>query len=302
MKNITPKELWSLVKNAFSEWNRKDPFRQSAVIAYYSIFSLPALLVIIVAAASLFLDQEKIMDLITSGFGKSMGAETGNEVKTMVTSAGDIQSSKWALVIGVITLLVGATSVFAQFQKILNLIFDVKAQPKKSMLKTIKDRVFSFGLILSIGFLLIVSFVFTSALTAFSDWAQSYLPDWAIVIFHVLNFILSLGLLTVLFALMFKVLPDVVLEWKSIWPGALLTAALFEIGKYALSFYFGQADPGKDYGAAASIVLMLLWVSYSCMIVFYGAEFTKQYVIKKQGGIQPTRDAVKIPAMCGEYL
>jgi membrane protein len=302
MKSISAKELWMMLKTAGSEWNKKDPFRQSAVIAYYSIFSLPALLVIIVAFAGLFIDAEVALSKITGEFGRTMGNESAKEIETMVNSAKDIDSSIWALVIGCITLLFGATSVFAQFQKILNLIFDVKAQPKQSILKTIKDRVFSFGLIVSIGFLLIVSLVFTSALTAFSDWAGGFLPDWALFVFHVLNFILSLGLLTLMFALIFKILPDVVTDWNSIWPGALVTAILFEIGKYALSLYFGKADPGADYGVAASIVLMLLWVSYSCMIVFYGAEFTKQNILRVQGGITPARDAVKIPAMCGEFL
>lgn len=302
MKHIKVGELWQMLKASFSEWNRKDPFRQSAVIAYYSIFSLPALLVIIIAVAGLMIDSEVALKQITGEFGKTMGSQSASEIESMVKSAQDIQSSKWALVLGIITLLFGATSVFAQFQTILNIIFEVKAKPKQSILKTIKDRIFSFGLIVSIGFLLIVSFLFTTALTTFSSWAEGYIPDWALFIFHALNFLFALALVSLMFGLIFKVLPDVVTEWKSIWPGALLTGILFEIGKYALSVYFGTTDPGKDYGAAASIVLMLLWVSYSCMIVFFGAEFTKQYILKKQGAIVPAKDAIKIPAMCGEFL
>ncbi len=291
-----------MIKTTFSEWNKKDPFRQSAVIAYYSIFSLPALLVIVIAFAGLFIDAELALKQVTTEFGKTMGNESAKEIETMVNSAQDIQSSKWALVIGIITLLFGATSVFAQFQTNLNIIFEVKANPKQTILKTLKNRLFSFGLIVSIGFLLIISFMFTTLMTTFSSWAEGFIPDWALFIFHALNFLLSLSLLSVMFGLIFKVLPDVVTEWKSIWPGALLTGILFEIGKYALSIYFGKADPGADYGAAASIVLLLLWVSYSCMIVFFGAEFTKQYVLKKQGAIVPAKDAIKIPAMCGEFL
>lgn len=302
MIKVSPTEFWTMLKEAGREWNQEDPFRQSAVIAYYSIFSLPALLVIIVAVAGMFMGSDRVLEQVSSGFGDSMGSETANEVKTMVQSAGDIDRSTWALVIGIITLLFGATSVFAQFQKTLNLIFDVKAQPKKGWLKTMKDRIFSFGLIISIGFLLLVSFILTSAVAAVSGWAESYFPEWTLVIFQILSFVVSLAIVTLLFALIFKILPDVVMEWKSIWPGALLTGVLFEIGKFAMSYYFGQADPGADYGAAASIILILLWVSYSCMIVFFGAEFTKQYVLRRQGKIIPARDAVKIPAVCGEFI
>jgi membrane protein len=194
----------------------------------------------------------------------------------------------------VITILVGATGVFAQFQKSLNIIWEVKADENKSGIwNLIRVRLFSFGLIISIAFILIVSLVISTLLTAFGTWLSSNFSEALLVLIQMLNFIVSLAVLALLFALMFKFFPDAKIKWRHVWIGSIVTALLFELGKFALSLYFGKANPGTGYGTAGSVVLILLWVSYSSMIVFYGAEFTRAFATLREGKVPPSENAVR---------
>jgi membrane protein len=288
------KDLWQVTRKAVAAWWEADPFRQSAVIAYYAIFSIPALLVIIITVAGWAFGQDAIQGEVSDQIAGAVGIETANDIEEMIAKAGERKSSVWAAIISIVTLIFGATGVFAQMQTSLNQIWEVKAVAEKAWLKTIKDRLFSFGLIISIAFLLLISLVISSLLSAFGDWMQSYMPDFILVIFQLLNFIISLGVISVLFALMYKILPDAKVKWRYIWIGAIATSLLFTVGKTALGFYFGQAEPASTYGAAGSVVLIMLWVSYSCMIVFLGAEFTKQYATHHGKEIVPTQNAEKI--------
>jgi membrane protein len=281
------------VKSAKS-WNEKDPFKQSAAIAYYAIFSIPALLVIIIAVAGFVFGEEAVTGQITQQVKDTMGEDTAKSVEEMIAKAGEKKSSIWASIISFFVLIFGATGVFAQLQKVLDMVWEVKPAPKKAWLKTIKDRLFSFGLIISIGFLLLISLLISTALAAIGDKLTANISEALVAVFRILNFIISLGVVTVLFALMFKILPDVKVQWSDVWIGSLLTAVLFTIGKFALAFYFGKAEPGSAYGAAGSIVILMLWVSYSCMIVFFGAEFTKHFATDRGHDIVPTRDAKKL--------
>lgn len=286
------KTLWPILKTSVKKWNERDPFRQSAVIAYYAIFSLPALLVIIISSAGLMFGEEAVRGEVSAQISSTMGKETAEQVEGMIAKAGETKKSIWATVIGFGVLIFGATGVFAQLQKTLDMIWGVVPKPKVAFLQMLKDRLFSFGLILSIGFLLLVSLVLSSGLALVSDWITARFPDYLLVLVMVLNFAISLGIITLLFALMFKILPDAKVRWRDVWYGSVFTALLFVIGKFALSLYFGKAEPASTYGAAGSIILILLWVSYSCMLVFLGAEFTKEYAMKYGEGIQPASYAV----------
>lgn len=288
------KDLGSILKKTFSAWWEADPFRQSSIIAYYAIFSLPSLMVIVIALAGFAFGREAVQGHVSDQISSIIDPKAAEGVEEMIASAAKKDASIWAAIISVITLIVGATGVFAQLQVSLNQIWEVKVVAEKAWLKSLKDRLFSFGLILSIGFLLLVSLLLTTALTVFSDWLKNRLPDFILVVFELLNFIVSFGVISVLFALMFKILPDVKNRWKDIWVGAGATALLFTIGKTALGFYFGKADPASTYGAAGSVVLIMLWVSYSCMIVFFGAEFTKQHSVHFGHWIIPDKDAKRI--------
>ncbi len=290
------REGWQLLKKTYTTWSAKDPFRESAVIAYYALFSIPALIVIVVSIAGLFFEKELISGYLYSQIGATMGISTAEAVRLMVLKAADTGKSLVATIIGVVVLLLGATGVFAQLQKSLNIIWDVKVDPKKeTFLRTLRIRLFSFGLIVSIGFLLLISLIATSIMTAIGEHLRAAIPQVMIIVFYAFNFILSFTVIAILFALMFKVLPDVTIEWRSVRVGAILTALLFVIGKFALAIYFGTTDQVSVYGPAGSVVLLLLWVSYSSMIVFFGAEFTKIYTDRFFGPAAPNEIARRKP-------
>lgn len=293
MKNKI-KNIISLLKTAYREWNSKDPFRESAVIAYYAIFSLPGLMVVVLAIAGYFLGQEAAQAHVSSQITSTLGTEAAIQIRGMIQKASERKNSGWAAAIGVLTILIGATGVFVQFQKSLNIIWEVKAVESKSGIwSLVKSRIFSFGLIMSIAFILIVSLIISAALAALGKWVSGNFSEaWAAAL-QVVNFILSVSVLALLFAFMFKILPDAEIKWRHVWVGGIVTALLFELGKFGLSMYFGKANPGTGYGSAGSIILILLWVSYSSMIVFYGAEFTRAYADLQDGPVPADRHAVK---------
>lgn len=274
----------------------RDPFRESAIIAYYSIFSLPGLFVVIITLAGWFYGQEAVNNQVYGQLSNALGEETSGEIQNIIQKQ-ESQTKKtsiWGAAVGIATLLLGATGVFAQFQKSLNNIWEVKADASKSgILAMLKVRLFSFGLIVSIAFLLLISLLVSTALSAFGDWLSARFSESLLIVLKVINFIISLGILSILFALMLKVFPDAKIKWKDVWIGSVLTALLFVFGKFALSLYFGKANPASVFGAAGSIILVLLWVSYSSMIVFFGAEFTRQYSLVHTGETPPADHAVK---------
>jgi membrane protein len=294
--NIKTTETARLFKAAFVKWNEKDPFRESAVIAYYAIFALPGLLILVITLGGYLFGSDAVIGQLHGQISAAMGNDTADQVQDMMKKAGGSAHSIWVRMIGIITILVGATGVFVQLQKSFNIIWEVKAQPAKSGLWILlKARLFSFGLVLSIAFLLLVSLVITSILAAISKWMVAYWPAYVMSLFQIANFLISLAIISILFALMFKILPDAKIKWRYVWVGAFLTGLLFEVGKFGLGLYFGKAEPGSRYGTAGSVILILLWVSYSSMIVFYGAEFTKAYADHFHGTVAAGKNAVKDP-------
>src|ERR1035437_1974985 len=210
----------------------------------------------------------------------------------MLANASQTKSTIWGSIIGIITIFAGATGVFVELQKTLNTIWQVKAVPQKGILPFLKARLFSFGLILAIAFLLLISLVIATALAATSNWIKGDASDLLVIIFTILNCIFSLLVISILFDLMFKILPDAKIKWKHVWLGSVVTGLLFTIGKTALAFYFGKAHPAAGYGAAGSVILILLWVSYSSMILFFGAEFTATYAKMYSGKVPPSEIAI----------
>jgi membrane protein len=287
-------KLFKMLKTAFIKWYDRDPFREGAIIAYYSIFSLPGLLVLVITLAGYFFGADAVSGQLNAQISKAVGEDSAEMIQKIVKSSMESKDSVWATILGIGTIILGATAVFAQFQKSINNIWEVETSTTKSGIWLfIKSRLFSFGLIVSIAFLLLISLLVSSLLSAFSHWIQEYLSSSLLILIVVGDFIFSLSITTVLFAMMFKILPDVRIKWKSVWIGAILTAVLFEIGKFALGLYFGNANPASGYGAAGSIILILLWTSYSSMIVFLGAEFTKVYSDSYFGEAPASAHAVK---------
>lgn len=289
---IKLKNLKQLFKTSFNEWNAKDPFRQSAIIAYYALFSMPGLLVLILTVVGYFYDREAASQNILAQISNTMGADTASQIGEMLNTASESESTVWATIFGIAVLVVGATGVFVELQKSFNEIWKVKVVVAKGIYPIIKARLFSFGLIMAIAFLLLISLVVSSVIAAMSNWIKVDTSEFMVVVFEVVNFILSLVIISVLFALMFKILPDAKIEWKHVWLGALFTGILFTLGKTGLAFYFGKANPASGYGAAGSVILLLLWVSYSSLILFFGAEFTAAYAHMNSGVIAPTGIAV----------
>jgi membrane protein len=291
---IEMKKTARLFTDAFKKWNERDPFRESAVIAYYAIFALPGLLVLVIAVGGFLLGRSAVSGRLHSEISGAMGSDTADQVQKMMNRVGSSRNSTSAAIIGIITVLFGTTGVFVQLQKSFNIIWEVKAKPSKSGIWAfLIARLFSFGLIVSIAFLLLVSLVITSVLAAMSRWIEAHWPAYIMFLFLTANFIISLAIISVLFALMFKVLPDAKIKWRYVWVGAFLTGLLFEIGKFGLGLYFGKVQPGLGYGAAGSVILILLWVSYSSMIVFYGAEFTKAFADHFHVHVAAGENAVK---------
>lgn len=286
--------MWTLTKTACRNWYERDPYRQGAIIAYNAIFALPGLLVVVITIAGYVLGDEAVSGQLHKQIAAAMGNDTADQVQNMVLMSMRIKNSLVGATIGIATIIIGATGVFVEFQKSLNIIWEVKASTAKSNLMILlKSRLFSFGLIVSIAFLLLISLVISSLLSALGSWIQQYWSEAFLILFQILNIILSLVIITLLFAIMFKTIPDAKIKWPSVWIGAFITSLLFVIGKTALGLYFGKANPGSVYGAAGSIILILLWTSYSSMIVFLGAEFTKAHSDYHFGDIPPADHAIR---------
>jgi membrane protein len=287
------KEFGKLFRETFNQWNEREPFNNSIIIAYYTIFSLPGLLVIIINIAGYFFERESVTQNITAQIQNIVGGDSAKDIEQIVSKTqgeGD-KAVSLASILSIATLLFGATGVFYQLQQILNKMWEVKPKPKQMILKLIKDRVFSFGLILVVGFLLLVSLVLSTALTAVSDWVASHVSEGLNVVFKSLDVVLSLSIITLLFAAIYKFLPDARIKWRDVWIGALTTAVLFTIAKFLLGVYFGNSDPGSAYGAAGTIILIMLWVSYAGLILLFGAEFTQVYANHHGRKILPTEGA-----------
>lgn len=279
------KKTKDTVVETYTNFMSNEPFQMSAAVSYYALFSFPALLIIIVNSIGFFYSKTEIKTKIIQEISSVLGNDTAVLVENIFKNSYDLNQSKIALYVGIATLLYGATGLFIALQKALNKIFGAPENSNQTFIKLIKNRLFSLSLILIIGFLLLTSLVLTSLISALSDWISSIFPSIIVVIFQIINFIIPLVLIAVLFALMFKMLPDAIIKWKDVWLGAFVTSLLFSIGKFALGIYFGTTNPESTFGAAGSVILILLWVSYSSLILFLGAEFTKVYALKYGNGI-----------------
>jgi membrane protein len=286
-KKFNIRHLPSLVKDAVISWNKDDPWRLSAVIAYYSILSLPGLLVIVINILSYIWGAEIVEGRIYDEISDAMGTGAADSVRSIFESARGDEQSLIATIIGIGALVFGATGVFYHLQISINRIFQIEPDPKSGILRYLIDRTRSFGFVLIISFLLLMSFVISALLSALQDVIGDWFPDLYYYIAQGLNILVSIGVIALLFALIFKYLPDIHIKWKSVWTGAIITSVLFTIGKELLSFYFGEASPESIYGAAGSIIIVMLWVSYSSLIVFFGAEVTWIYAGRYGHGIKP---------------
>lgn len=296
MKKNLLRSLPALLKTTFKKWNEHDPFREGAVIAYSAIFALPGLLVMVIILVGYFFGTDVVSGRLHQEIARAMGTSTADEIQQMITVALSAKDSIWATILGIVVIIIGAAGIFVELQKTFNIIWEVKVIPYRSgVWKFIRTRLFSFGLILSIAFLLLISLVISSLLSGLGSWIEKYWSESFLILLKLINFIFSLAIISAVFALIFKFLPDAKIKWHSVWFGAIVTSLLFILGKSALGLYFGTAHPGSGYGAAGSIVLILIWTSYSSIIVFFGAEFTKAYSDEFHGKAAPSEHAKSEP-------
>lgn len=285
------KSLGGLFKEAFNQWwNEDNPFALAAALSYYTFFSLAPLLIIVIAVASLFFEREATQNQIVATMQGLVGRDSAEAIQTLVESAGTQSSGMVATTVGVVMLLIGAVAVVGQLQDSLNTIWGVTVRSGSGVWVVLKDRFISFGMILGIGFLLLISLVASAALAALSQFVSRVLPGGAVV-WQAVDLLVSVGFITVLFALIYKVLPDVRIAWRDVWVGALMTAVLFTIGKFLLGLYLGQGGVASTYGASGSLVVILLWVYYSALIFFFGAELTQVYATTYGSGVVPEANA-----------
>jgi membrane protein len=285
------KSLWQLLKQTVSEWMADEASQLAASLSYYTAVSIAPLLVLIVVIVGLFLGQAAAQGELMGQMQSAVGAEGARFLRIALENADQPTLASAAGILSFLVLLWGSTNVFSQLQNSLNKIWNVETKPGRGIWGTIKARLLSFGMVLGIAFLLLVSLLLSATLSGLSSAGQAWLPgfDW---LWQVVNFVISFGVITLLFAAIYKVLPDVEIAWRDVWLGAAVTALLFSIGKYFLGLYLGNA--GSTYGVAGSLVVFLLWVYYSAQILFLGAEFTQVYARSYGRGIQPSKNAVRI--------
>lgn len=291
-KKITFKGIWEVLKNSFTGFSDHKVTKLSGSLAYYTVFSMAPLLIVIIALCGIFLGEEAARNQIYAQLGGFMGKETALQLQEIVQKAAIGNKGTIAFIIGIVTLLVGATTVFADIQDSINSIWGLKPKPKRGWLKMVQNRFLSFSVIISLGFLLLVSLMITSVLDGFSTRLEQRFSEVSVVIFYVLNQVVTLGVITIIFGVIFKVLPDADIKWRDVIWGALVTALLFMLGKFGISVYIGQSDVGSTYGAAGSLVILLLWTYYSSIILYFGAEFTKAYAMAYGSEIHPSHYAV----------
>lgn len=278
------------MKQSATEWMDQDLSRMGAAVAYYTLFAIAPLFIIVLAIAGFWFGEEAARRELFSQVSGLVGSEGGEAIQSLVSAANKPKTGAWATVIAVVTLLVGATGVFVQLQDALNSVWGVRRVPGRGLWHFIKDRLLSFAIIVGIGFLLLVSLVLSAGLSALGKFMNGMLPAQE-TLWQGVNFVISFGVIALLFAMIFKVLPDVKIAWRDVWIGAVITAMLFNLGKFLLGLYLGRSSVTSAYGAAGSLVVVLLWVYYSAQILFFGAKFTQIYANKFGSRFEPVPGA-----------
>ena len=290
---MNPKVIFGLLKETAKEWQEDKSSRLAAGLAYYTIFSLTPLIIIVIAIAGAVFGEEAARGEIVGQIQGLVGTEGAKVIETAIENANQPDLSSIASVISIIILLFGASGVFAQLQDALNTIWEVQPKPGKSIFNFIRKRFLSFSAVLGIGFLLLVSLVVSATLSALNNYLGSLVPGINFL-WQILNLMISFGVITLMFALIYKYLPDAKIRWSDVWTGAIITSILFTIGKFLLGLYLGRGSLGSTYGAAGSLVVLLAWVYYSAQILFFGAEFTKVYARRYGSKIVPDDNAISV--------
>lgn len=288
------KDYFTILKAAFTAFLDDMALKFSASLAYYTIFSLAPLLLLLISLAGIFLSRDVIQGEVFSQINGIVGNEAALQVQEMINNLEMTGKSTISVIIGIVTLVIGATTVFGEIQQSINIIWQVKPKPKKGWLKIIKDRLLSGSMIVTLGFLLLVSLVLNGALDAISDRLKNFLPDVTVTFFTIISYVISFIIISILFGVIFKVLPDAKISWKDVRSGAFFTALLFMIGRLVIGIYIEKSATSSSYGAAGSLIVIMLWVYYTAAILYFGAEFTRAYADFNGKRIEPADYAVHV--------
>jgi membrane protein len=283
-----------LFKSAAVEWNNDNAPRLGASLSYYTIFSLAPVLLMVIAVASLVLGAKAAQGKIVEQLSGLLGADAAKAIQTMLQQASRRGGGVLATVIGFVTLIVGATGVMIELQDALNTVWKVVVKPGRGLKGIIRDRLLSFGIVLGFGFLLLVSLVLSAAVAVVDTWIGAFIPGW-VAVGYVLSYGISLGLVALVLAAIFKILPDAKIAWRDVWTGALVTSLLFHVGKFGISLYISKASVASTFGAAGSLAVLLVWVYYSSQIVLFGAEFTRVYADEYGTRVVASDNAIAVP-------
>jgi len=286
--------VFSLLKNTTIAFSNDNAFKLSASLSYYTIFALGPVLIIIISLSAIVYGKEVVEGRLHDQLSHLLGSDAALQIQNILSNAQQTHATTLGAVIGFIVLFIGATGVFTEIQGSINFIWSVRAKPKKSWLKYLLNRLISFSLVVGLGFVLLVSLIVNALLTLLSETLTRKFPHFPVGLFNLANSVVILTVITCLFAVIYKVLPDAIIAWKDAWIGSIFTAALFLLGKFLIGFYLGKSNLGISYGTAASVVIILAWVYYSSLILYFGAEFTKVYALHSGEGIRPKETAVFI--------
>ncbi|MEO5682402.1 MAG: YihY/virulence factor BrkB family protein [Chitinophagaceae bacterium] len=286
------KKSFSFLHQVINDFIDDKALKFSASLAYYTVFSIAPFLAIIISFSSFFFSKEVIQGELYPQMTQLVGSEAALQIQQMITNIHLSGNSAFATVISFIVLIAGATGIFSEIQDSINHIWGLKSKPKRGWIKMLVNRLVSFSLIISLGFLLMVSLLLNTLVEALSKQLLKLLPGKAVYVVDALNNCLMFILISFLFGIIFKVLPDAKIKWKHVMVGAFTTAVLFMVGKFAIGFYLGHSNLGIIYGTAGSIIIIMLWVYYSAVILYFGAEFTKVYARNYGGEIRPNDYAV----------
>jgi membrane protein len=287
-------QTWGLLSATFKSFSSDRAMKLSASLAYYTVFSIAPLLIMLISITSLVYGKEAIEGKVFEGINEFVGNDAARQIQEVIKRISVSENSTLAIIIGTGTLFIGATGVFLEIQDSINLIWKIRAKPKKGWLRLILNRLISFSMIISLGFLLVVSLIINGLVLAMSDKLSNYFPDLTLLLVNITNVVITFLVIAALFAIIFKFLPDVVISWKDVRMGAIATALLFMLGRYLIGLYIEKVAPGSAYGAAGSLIVILIWIYYSSAILYFGAEFTKNYAEKYGREIRPSSYAVYV--------
>lgn len=277
METLSPKNLWKVIKLTFKDFSQDSIPKKSAALAYYTIFSLPGMLIVIITILDTVYGRDASQGTIQREISSFVGPAAALQIQEVIHNANVSGKTAIAAVVGIATLIVGATTMFGEIQDSINMIWNLRAKPKKGWVKLLINRLLSFSMVITLAFLLLVSLVISGIVLLFSQRLAAYFPQFTIMLVSVINLLLSFVVTAFLFAVVFKVLPDAKIRWRDVSVGAVATTLLFMAGKFIIGFYLGKSSVESTYGAAGSIILILLWIYYSSMILYFGAAFTKEY-------------------------